>query len=58
MANEEIRWLAKEKRVMFWEIAAEVGISEATLTRWMRIPLSKEREQMIVDAIERLGVKE
>ena len=53
MANEEIRRLAKESRVMFWEIAAAVGISEATLTRWMRVPLHQEREKMVIAAIEK-----
>ena len=32
----------------------QAGISEPTLTRWLRVPLSEDRERRIVRAIEEL----
>lgn len=56
-ANKEIRQTAKEKGVYFWQIAAEMGVSEATITRALRIELSDEKKNDILNAINRIAHK-
>lgn len=55
MENEAIRKAARIAGVPLWKIAYEVGISEPTITRWLRRPLSPEREAMLLAAISRLS---
>ena len=52
--NEKIRREAKAARVPLWEIAAQIGISEPTITRWMRSELNEEKKAMILDAISEI----
>lgn len=47
-----IRDAAKKKGVKHWQIAEYLGISEPTITRWLRVSLSPDREKAILDAIE------
>ena len=54
--NTTVREAAKNAGIPLWRVATEIGISEATITRWLRLPLSHEREQKIMDAIK--AVKE
>lgn len=53
--NEQIRKAARVAGVPLWKIAAVVGVSEPTLIRWMRFPLSQEKESRIMEAISTLG---
>lgn len=53
-ANQTVREAAKRKGVKHWQIAAYLGISEPTIMRWLRIPLSPEREKAILEAIEEI----
>lgn len=55
--NEKIRQLAKKKRIALWEIAAKIGISEATITRWMRVQLSAEKESLILNGIHEIAAE-
>ena len=55
MENNKIRVAARVAGVPFWKIAQKIGISEPTLTRWLRMPLSVERETMIMAAIGELA---
>lgn len=57
-ANQMIRDTAKKKGVKQWQIAEYLGISEPTITRWLRVSLSPEREKAIMDAIEAVGKEE
>lgn len=54
-ANQTIREKAKGLGVKHWQIAERLGISEPTIMRWLRVPLSPEREKMIVKAIEEIA---
>lgn len=54
MQNENIRKVAKNAGVHLWEIAAKLGISEPTLTRWLRFPLPTEKEKEVLNAIAEL----
>ena len=53
--NERIKLRARGAGVPLWKIARELGISEPTITRWLRVPLSAEREAKIRSAIEKLS---
>ena len=50
--NTEIREEARRWRVPLWEIAQQLGVSESTMTRWMRTELSTERVSQIRAAIK------
>lgn len=52
MQNERVRQAAKEAGVPLWKIALQLNISEPTMTRWLRSPLSPERESKIMGAIK------
>ena len=54
MDSKTIRNFIREKRLYQWEIAKIIGISEFTLSRWLREELTSERKKKITDAIEKL----
>jgi len=54
MENGQIRGFLKMKGIPFWKIAEVIGISEPTMTRWMRKPLSAEHYNKIMDAVSRI----
>lgn len=47
-ANQKVRDAAKVAGVKQWEIAVHLGISEPTIVRWMRMPMSVDREKAIL----------
>lgn len=53
-ANLNVRDAAQNAGIPLWRVAAEVGIAEATIIRWLRVPLSPEKEKRIMDAISKL----
>ena len=55
MENIKIRVAARVAGVPFWKIAQKIGISEPTLTRWLRVPLDADREALIMAAIDELA---
>lgn len=52
MANSDIRKAAKEKGIPLWRVAQMLQISEASMTRMLRIELSPEDKARILRAIE------
>lgn len=54
MKNPEIREAIKRARVKHWQIAAELGIGESTLVRWLRFDLTDERKGLILAAVEKV----
>ena len=44
MKNSEIKRAIKESRIMQYEIAAQMGISEYTLCKWFRKELTAEQQ--------------
>ncbi len=54
-ANQIIREKAKAERIALWQIALYLGVSEPTLIRWLRVPLSEEKKKQIYDAIKALA---
>ena len=55
--NDGIRRAAKEAGIPLWRVAYFAGISEATLTRWLRVPLTKEKENSLLAAVKRAQVE-
>ena len=54
-ANQDIRDYAAQKGVYFWEIAMQLGVSEPTMTRWMRVELPEDKRREIVQIIEKIA---
>lgn len=52
MANVELRRRIQTSLCRQWEIADEIGINEATLSRMLRHELNPEMRERIEDAID------
>lgn len=52
--NLHIRRAARVAGVPLYRIAAEIGISEPTMQRWLRFPLPVDKENRIMAAISKL----
>lgn len=52
--NARFKEYVRKQGVRLWEIAVRLGISEATITRWLRVPLSGERENMLYKTVQEL----
>ncbi len=52
MDSNKIKQIMKEKRIYQWEVAKIMGITEFTLTRWLRDELSDEKYIKVISAIE------
>lgn len=57
-ANQNVRNTAKANHIPLWRIAIQIGVSEATLTRWLRVPLTTEQESTIMAAIDSIAKEE
>ena len=53
MSGSEIKAEAKKQGVYLWQVAKAAGISEPTLTRWLRGDLTPEQEEMLLMAIRK-----
>lgn len=54
MANEEIKNLIRQHRLFRYEVAEAMGISEGYLSTLLRKPLTKEMEEKVKDAINKI----
>ncbi len=54
MVRDEILKILHEINMPQWKLADAVGISEPTLTRWLRYPLEGERLKRVQIALEKL----
>lgn len=52
MTNKTIKMMLFENGIKQWELAAELGISEPTLTKRLRNELTGEELQKILEAID------
>lgn len=55
MENRKIRAAAMEAGVPIWKIAQDLGVSEATMTRRLRVELTEEQKAEIMASIRRLS---
>ena len=53
-ANQDIRRMAKENGIYFWQIAEEYGVADATFTRKMRKELPKVEKERIFSIIAKI----
>lgn len=56
MANQDIRKLLKNNRIYLWEVAQLYGCTESTLSKKLRIELSKDDKEKIIDIIKQIKV--
>ncbi|HIU57788.1 MAG TPA: helix-turn-helix transcriptional regulator [Candidatus Ornithomonoglobus merdipullorum] len=56
--NERIRKILKKRRIYLYELAATMGISESTLIRWMRVPLTDEHYNRLTAALQTMKAGE
>lgn len=54
MDANQIKQILKEKRIYQWEVAKALGITEFTLTRWLRDDLPADRAEQIMQVIDTL----
>ena len=57
-ANKDIRTAAFANGVRLWQVAAELGVSDFTLSRKLRYELPTEEKEKILDIIENLSAGE
>lgn len=57
MQNTNIRNYAKSRGIFLWQIAYELGITDATLSRKLRIPLPSDETARIMQIIDELAAK-
>lgn len=57
MVNESIRCLVFLSGFAQWQIADQIGVSEFTLSRWLRKPLTEQQETAIREAVEQLKAR-
>lgn len=50
-ANQEIREALQNKGMKQWELADMLGISEFTLTRWLRKELTEDKKELLLKTI-------
>jgi hypothetical protein len=54
MSNQDIKIKIVASGLMKWQIADAINIADTTFSKWLRKPLSEEREKLVLDAIEKL----
>ena len=50
-ANQEVREALQNKGMKQWELADLLGVSEFTLTRWLRKELTEDKKEQLLKAI-------
>jgi len=54
-ANMIIREELKAKGVRHWELAHELGVSEQTLVRWLRLEMDEDKQMDMLEKIEAIA---
>lgn len=54
MNNQKIRLAAMNNGVRLWQIAAKLGIAEATFLRKMRFELPEKEQERVIGAIKEI----
>ncbi len=55
--NVQIRTAAKNKGVFLYDVAEALGVSENTLTRWLRRELPDSKQREIIAIIDKLAAE-
>lgn len=56
--NQELRDRLRVRNIPYWQLGEAAGISENTVVRWLRTPLTDERKKVLLSALDRLTGKE
>ncbi len=54
MTNIAIREVMKKNGIKFWQIAEQMGMGEASMTRWFRHELEGDRLEKVRKAIDEI----
>ena len=54
--NIDIRRYARRNEVFLYEIGQRIGVSEVTITRWLRNP-TPEQQQKMIKAIDEIAAE-
>lgn len=57
MKNYDVKEYARRHGVFLYEVAHKLGVSEPTLTRWLRLEVSENRKSAIMNAIDELAAE-
>lgn len=52
--NEEIKRILKYHNIPYWKLGEKIGVSEITLCRWLRKPVTEDVAKRIEEAITEL----
>lgn len=52
--NLDIRRAIENANVPYWQVAAKIGITDSTFSRWLRFELPESKKRMIYKAIDSL----
>ena len=52
MCNSEIREKIKSCNVKKWEVAAVIGVTDTTFSKWLRFELPEEKKKLVLKAID------
>ncbi|MBO0481804.1 hypothetical protein [Candidatus Enterococcus courvalinii] len=53
-SNLEIREKIESNRILYWEVAEKVGISQGNLSVWLRTEMREDRKKRVEKAINEL----
>lgn len=57
-ANNDIRNHARDAKIPLWRVALHLGISEAAMTRMLRVELDEQKRTVLLSAINEIAQKE
>ena len=52
--NADIREILKRRGIRHYDLAIECGVTKFTMSTWLAQPLSEQRRERILDAIDRI----
>lgn len=54
MENQRVKQAARSAGIPYWKIGEKLGVCEQTIVRWLRVPLTSEKERKIMEAIDEI----
>jgi len=56
--NCEIRKKIADANIYLYQLSEQIGIAESTIYRWLHHPLDGEHQKILMDAVEKLQLRE
>ena len=57
MKNKVIRNYIEESGLKYWEVAHQIGVTDATFSKWLRVSLDDTKKERVMSAIKELKAK-